>query len=83
MLEKLELLKISLRVNGKRKHYCPSIFIGFAPADDPNSNFVYLAENGYWGSRWAAPISSLIIEKYLKKEINRKWLENYILEEQG
>ena len=25
-------------------------------------------------------ISSLIIEKYLKKEVNRKWLENYILE---
>ena len=37
-------------------------------------------ENGYWGSRWAAPISSLIIEKYIKKEINRKWLEKYILD---
>ena len=33
-------------------------------------------ENGYWGSRWAAPIASLIIEKYLKEDVGRKWLEN-------
>jgi penicillin-binding protein 2 len=70
-----------IRVNGKRKQLTDhSIFIGFAPADDPKIAICVFIENGYWGSRWAAPISSLIIEKYLKKEINRKWLENYILE---
>ena len=26
--------------------------------------------------RWAAPIASLIIEKYLKEDVGRKWLEN-------
>ena len=36
-------------------------------------------ENGYWGTRWAAPIASLMIEKYLKREVKRKYLENYIL----
>ena len=57
-----------------------SIFIGFAPADDPKIAICVFIENGYWGSRWAAPISSLIIEKYIKKEINRKWLVKYILD---
>ena len=70
-----------IRINGKRKQLTDhSIFIGFAPADDPKIAVCVFIENGYWGSRWAAPISSLIIEKYLKKEVNRKWLENYILE---
>ncbi len=70
-----------IRINGKRKQLTDhSIFIGFAPADDPKIAICVFIENGYWGSRWAAPISSLIIEKYLKKEVNRKWLENYILE---
>ena len=29
-------------------------------------------ENGGWGSTWAAPIASLMIEKYLKKTITNK-----------
>ena len=36
-------------------------------------------ENGYWGTRWAAPISSLVAEKYLKGKVERKWLEKYII----
>ena len=36
-------------------------------------------ENGYWGSRWAAPIASLIIEKYINGEVNRKWLEQRMI----
>ena len=36
-------------------------------------------ENGYWGSRWAAPISSLMIEKYLKNSITRPRLEKRML----
>ena len=35
-------------------------------------------ENGYWGTRWAAPIASLMMEKYLKKKVERKYLEKYI-----
>jgi len=35
-------------------------------------------ENGYWGTRWAAPISSLMMEKYLKGSVSRNWLESYI-----
>gem|GEM_PF-6710845 len=32
-------------------------------------------ENGYWGARYAGPIVSLMIEKYLKGTITRKDLE--------
>ena len=69
-----------IRVNGKRKQLTDhSIFIGFAPADNPKIAVCVFIENGYWGSRWAAPISSLIIEKYMKNKVDRKWLEDYIL----
>ena len=52
-----------------------STFIAFAPAEDPKIVVSVFIENGYWGSRWAAPIASLIIEKYLKEDVGRKWLE--------
>ena len=56
-----------------------SIFMAFAPRENPKIAIAVFVENGYWGSRWAAPISSLIIEKYINKEIKRKWLENKII----
>lgn len=69
-----------IKINGKRKQLTDhSIFIGFAPAEDPKIAICVFIENGYWGTRWAAPISSLIAEKYLNKNVKRKWLENYIL----
>ena len=57
-----------------------SIFIAFAPKDDPKIAITVFIENGYWGSRWAAPIASLMIEKYLTGTIKRKWLEDKMLE---
>ncbi|MBL6592177.1 MAG: penicillin-binding protein 2 [Flavobacteriaceae bacterium] len=69
-----------IKINGKRKQLTDhSIFIGFAPAEDPKIAICVFIENGYWGTRWAAPISSLIAEKYLKRNVERKWIENYIL----
>ena len=50
-----------------------------APKENPKIAIAVFVENGYWGTRWAAPIASLMMEKYLKKEIKRKYLENYIL----
>tara|TARA_B100001250_G_scaffold175672_1_gene151049 strand:- start:858 stop:1241 length:384 start_codon:yes stop_codon:yes gene_type:complete len=57
-----------------------SIFIGFAPKENPEIAICVFVENGYWGARWAAPIASLVIEKYLNKEVKRKWLEKRILD---
>jgi penicillin-binding protein 2 len=48
-----------------------SIFIAFAPKDNPKIAIAVFVENGYWGSRWAGPIATLMIEKYLKGEISR------------
>jgi penicillin-binding protein 2 len=56
-----------------------SIFIAFAPKDDPQIAISVYVENGGFGSTWAAPIASLMIEKYLIGEIQRRWVENRIL----
>ena len=56
-----------------------SIFIAFAPKENPKIAIATFIENGYWGSRWAAPISSLMIEKYLNNSITRPRLEKRML----
>jgi len=48
-----------------------SIFIAFAPKDNPQIAIAVFVENGYWGSRWAGPIATLMIEKYLTGQISR------------
>ena len=69
-----------IKINNKRLQLTDhSIFIGFAPKENPKIAIAVFIENGYWGTRWAAPIASLMIEKYLSKEIKRKYLENYII----
>ena len=51
-----------------------SLFMGFAPADNPKIAIAVVVENAGFGSQWAAPIASLMIEKYLRGYIkdNRK-----------
>lgn len=69
-----------VKINGKRTQLTDhSIFVAFAPKDDPKIAIAVLVENGYWGNRWAGPIATLMIEKYLKGEISRKDLENKML----
>lgn len=55
-----------------------SIFIGFAPKDNPKIALAVYVENGGWGSTWAVPIGSLMIEKYLNDTVKRDWLEKKI-----
>ena len=57
-----------------------SIFIAFAPKDDPKIAIAVFIENGYWGGRWAAPIASLMLEQYINKEVKRSWLEKRMVE---
>ncbi len=60
------------KVNGKRvKLQDHSIFVAFAPKDNPKIAIAVFVENGYWGARWAGPITTLMIEKYLNKKISR------------
>jgi penicillin-binding protein 2 len=55
-----------------------SIFIAFAPKDDPKIAIAVFVENGGFGSRIAAPIASLMIEKYLNKSIQNEWREKNV-----
>jgi penicillin-binding protein 2 len=57
-----------------------SIFIAFAPKDNPKIAIAVFVENGYWGSRWAGPIASLMIEKYLTDKVTKTWKEKQMFE---
>ncbi len=59
-----------------------SVFICFAPKDNPKIAVAAFVENGGFGATWAAPIASLLTEMYLNKEISpeRKYLEERVLE---
>ena len=61
-----------------------SVFICFAPKDDPKIAIAVYVENGGFGATWAVPIASLMVEKYLKGEIAdtpaRKAVEQRVLE---
>ncbi len=56
-----------------------SIFVAFAPKDNPKIAIAVFVENGYWGSRFAGRMASLIIEKYINGHITRTDLERWIL----
>ncbi len=56
-----------------------SWFIAFAPIDDPEIATAVLVENAGYGSLTAAPIASLLIEKYLTGKIKREWIYNKML----
>jgi len=52
-----------------------SVFICFAPMDNPKIAIAAYVENGGFGATYAAPIASLMVEKYLKGETKRPALE--------
>ncbi|MDR6846736.1 penicillin-binding protein 2 [Flavobacterium granuli] len=56
-----------------------SIFVAFAPKDNPKIAIAVLVENGGYGATIAGPIASLMIEKYLRKKITRTDLETRVL----
>lgn len=69
------------KINGVKTQLTDhSIFVAFAPRHDPKIAIAVFVENGYWGARWAGPIASLMIEKYLKGTITRTDLEKRMLE---
>lgn len=69
------------KINGVRTQLQDhSIFVAFAPKDNPKIAIAVFIENGYWGARWAGPIASLMLEKYLRGKITRTDLEKRMLE---
>ena len=69
-----------MRVGGKKtKLPDHSILVAFAPKNNPKIAVAVFIENGGFGSTVAAPITSLMIEKYLTGRVNRKWIEDRML----
>ncbi|MFC4723478.1 penicillin-binding protein 2 [Geojedonia litorea] len=69
-----------IKINGVKTQLTDhSIFVAFAPKDNPKIAIAVFVENGYWGSRFAGRMASLMIEKYLKGYITRTDMENWIL----
>ncbi|MEO8240171.1 MAG: penicillin-binding protein 2 [Flavobacterium sp.] len=68
------------KINGKRTQLKDhSIFVAFAPKDNPKIAIAIMIENGGFGATIAGPIASLMIEKYLKRKISRTDLEVRVL----
>lgn len=57
-----------------------SLFIAFAPKDTPRIAVSVVVERGGWGADWAAPIASLMIEKYLTGTVKRTDLQQRMIE---
>ncbi len=57
-----------------------SVFIAYAPKENPKIAIAVYVENAGFGATWAAPIASLMIEKYLTDSIARPWMEQRLLD---
>lgn len=58
-----------------------SIFMCFAPMEDPKICLLVFVENGGFGAACGVPMASLLLEKYLTDKVadNRLWLETMLL----
>ncbi len=69
------------KINGVKTQLTDhSIFVAFAPMENPKIAIAVFVENGYYGARIAGPIASLMIEKYVKGEVKRLDMEKRMLE---
>ncbi|MBS1589490.1 MAG: hypothetical protein JST52_07750, partial [Bacteroidetes bacterium] len=58
-----------------------SVFVAFAPRENPKIAVAVIVENAGFGATWAGPVASLLIEKYLTDSIapKRKYLEDKLV----
>lgn len=58
-----------------------SVFICFAPKDNPKIAVAAYVENAGFGATWALPVASLMLEKYLNGEISpeRQYMEDRMM----
>jgi penicillin-binding protein 2 len=57
-----------------------SNFIAFAPVENPKIAICVIVENAGFGSTYAAPIATLLIEKYIMRKVSRKDLETRMID---
>jgi penicillin-binding protein 2 len=56
-----------------------SLFLAFAPRENPKIAISVVVENAGYGATWAAPIASLMIEKYITRQVKRKDIEERMI----
>ena len=56
-----------------------SVFVGFAPVDNPKIAICVIVENAGFGATYAAPIASLMVEKYITRKVKRTDLEERMI----
>ena len=54
----------------QNKGHDHSVFMGFAPMDDPQIAVAVYVENGGWGATYGVPIGGLIMERFIKGELS-------------
>ena len=54
----------------QNKGHDHSVFMGFAPMDDPKIAVAVYVENGGWGATYGVPIGGLIMERFIKGELS-------------
>ena len=65
--------------NSKFNHkYDHSIFIGFAPMNNPKIAIAVFVEYGGWGGSAAAPVAALIAERFLKRKTEAIKLDEHV-----
>lgn len=63
-------------IQGKRiKLEDNSVFVCFAPRENPTIALAVVVENSGFGNTWAAPIAGLMMEKYLKDTLSAERLK--------
>ena len=68
------------KINGVKTQLSDhSIFVAYAPKENPIIAISVLVENAGYGSVWAGRIASLMIEKYIKEEISLKKIEKLVV----
>jgi penicillin-binding protein 2 len=55
-----------------------SVFMGFAPRNDPKIAIYVYIENAGFGASAAVPVGSLLMERYLTDTVKRPWLVDYL-----
>ena len=69
-LSKYDFMACGKTGTAQNRGHDHSVFMGFAPMDNPKIAVAVYVENGGWGATYGVPIGGLIMEKYLKGKLS-------------
>ena len=69
-LNKYDFMACGKTGTAQNRGHDHSVFMGFAPMDNPKIAVAVYVENGGWGATYGVPIGGLIMEQYLKGKLS-------------